>query len=39
MEERVRMGQKFVVTIEDSGERIACADSDNVLRAEHDPGR
>ena len=33
------MGQKFAVTIEDSGERIACADSDNVLRAMEVLGR
>lgn len=33
------MGQRFAVTIEDSGERVACADNDNVLRAMEALGR
>ncbi|MDD3677352.1 MULTISPECIES: 2Fe-2S iron-sulfur cluster-binding protein [Thauera] len=33
------MGQRFAVTIEDSGERVACAEQDNVLRAMEALGR
>jgi len=33
------MGQRFVVTIEDSGDRLSCAGSDNVLRAMEALGR
>ena len=33
------MGQRFAVTIEDSGEQVACAEQDNVLRAMEALGR
>ncbi|MGE0014548.1 MAG: 2Fe-2S iron-sulfur cluster binding domain-containing protein [Azoarcus sp.] len=33
------MGQRFAVTIEDSGERVACAEQDSVLRAMEALGR